>query len=61
MVLFLASASGNVFLYIKLKQVRSQPSYEARMLIHDLTAGDALVRVTRVAPEEVLLRSPRHL
>ncbi len=60
-LLLIGSLLGNAYFYRKSKQERSQSSYDARMLIHDLTAGDALVRVTRVAPEEFLLRSPRDL
>jgi len=53
------SLCANVFLWLKIKAPNKEPSYDARLLIHDLTRGDALVRVSRVNPEDVLLRSPR--
>lgn len=47
-----------IFLLLKNKPKRSQ-DYDSRMLLHDLTAGDALVRITRISPADVLLRGPR--
>lgn len=58
--LFVISAGFNAYLFIQIKIApKPQSDYDARMLLHDLTAGSGLVRVQRVAPEDVLLRSPR--
>ncbi len=35
------------------------PSLTAEALIHDLTSGAALVRIERLNPADVFLRSPR--
>lgn len=34
-------------------------SYEVEELLHDLTAGKALIEIKRVAPSSFFLRSPR--
>ena len=34
-------------------------SYEVQELLHDLTAGKALIEIKRIAPSSVFLRSPR--
>lgn len=36
-----------------------QPTTDAKQILHDLTRGEALVRIRRVDPEDVVLRSPR--
>lgn len=36
-------------------------SYDVRELMRDLSRGGALIKMTRVNPEDVLLRSPRDL
>jgi cell division protein FtsL len=36
-----------------------QPTLEAKQILHDLTRGEALVRIRRVDPDDVLVRSPR--
>lgn len=41
------------------KTPAKQESYEATELLRDILAGEALVRVTRISPSDVLLRSPR--
>lgn len=59
----ICSTAANVYLLIqntKLKKYQSEPSYEAQQLLHDLTRGSGLVKITRVDPSEVFLRSPRH-
>lgn len=62
-VLFSLSLSANAFLLFWLKKTkRTNPktyTYDAQALMQDLLAGDGLVRVSRVAPQDVLLRSPR--
>ncbi len=35
------------------------PSIAAAEILHDLTRGSALVRIERINPVDVLLRSPR--
>lgn len=32
------------------------PSYDCRKLLHDLTEGDALVKITRIEPLDVFIR-----
>lgn len=60
--LLLASLSLNAYFLYRLKKIKSRPdSYEARELLQDLVSGDALVRITRVAPANVILRSPRNV
>lgn len=61
LLLFLASVAFNVHLSLKQKKQKNKPDYDATQLLHDLTGGDALVKVTRISPENVLLRSPRDL
>lgn len=40
----------------KLKKV---PTYDAQQLLHDLTAGDAIVRIQRLGPTDYMVRSPK--
>lgn len=49
----------NLWQYLRAKKGRFKETFDATMLLHDLTRGNALVKVTRVAPEDVILRSPR--
>lgn len=39
----------------------AQETYDVHQLIHDLSDGRGLVQITRIAPANVLLRSPRDL
>ncbi|MES3012639.1 MAG: hypothetical protein V4750_02780 [Pseudomonadota bacterium] len=61
--LLLVSLSGNAFLYILLSKSYKKPvetrTLTAEALLHDLTEGSALVRVERINPNDVFLRSPR--
>jgi hypothetical protein len=60
LLVFLAfSVGANVFLFLRNKKKPKQETYDVRELLHDLTGGDALVHVKRVAPAEVFIRSPR--
>lgn len=62
LILFLAcSLAANLILFKKLRQKpgKGSTAYDARMLLHDLTEGGALVRVTRLAPADYFMRSPR--
>lgn len=52
-------ASFLIFLLRKAKAVKKNASYDCTQLLHDLTAGRALVRVERVDQAEVFLRSFR--
>lgn len=56
----LSLAINAIFVY-RIKTTKNKPleSYEVRDLLHDLTAGDALVQIKRIAPSDVFLRSPR--
>lgn len=58
--LFLVSLAVNCLLGWHLWKRKSQTeSYDAQALMTDLLHGHALVRVERVAPADVFLRSPR--
>lgn len=61
MIAFSLSAAVNIFqLAWQRKNRKTRPrDYTAQALLHDLLAGTALVKVTRIAPEDVLLRSPK--
>lgn len=58
----LLSISGNIALaFILLKSKKKRPlAVDAAEILNDLTiAGQALVRVVRIDPNDFLLRSPR--
>lgn len=61
--LLVLSLAGNVGLAILLRKSRKKPvetrTITAEALLHDLTAGAALVRVERINPSDIFLRSPR--
>lgn len=66
MVLFLSNAltisiAFNVWIYFKLKKEKKAPqeSYEVTQLLQDLTQGAALIKIERLDPASVFLRSPR--
>jgi hypothetical protein len=59
-IALIASLGINTFLLIKAKKT-PKPSYTAEMLMHDLTRGQAVIRIERVAPEDIFLRSPKSL
>jgi hypothetical protein len=55
------SLAANAVLVVKLRtdKAKPKPSYEASALLRDILGGQALVRIERIAPENVFLRSPR--
>ena len=57
----LCSVAGNVILGWRLWSQKSLPreDYDAQALLTDLLHGSALIKVERVAPADVLIRSPR--
>lgn len=56
----LASLILNIYLYKQIKKPpKEAPTLEATQLLHDLTAGGAMVKVTVIDPSAFLLRSPR--
>lgn len=58
--LCVVSLALNAFLTFKFKQRKARPeAYEVGELLQDLLAGQALVKVQRVAPTDVFVRSPR--
>jgi Zn-dependent protease with chaperone function len=61
LVMFIISVAANIFAVFKLsRKSEKQNDRTASELLHDLTAyGNALVRIERIAPTDVLLRSPR--
>jgi len=60
-LLFAASLGLNAFTLYKLKtdKPKRAESYDAKALLRDLLNGDSLIRITRIAPEDVFLRSPK--
>ena len=61
LVMFIISVAANIFAIFNLsRKPEKQNDRTANELLHDLTAyGNALVRIERIAPTDVLLRSPR--
>jgi hypothetical protein len=49
----------NILQFIYRKKPQKDISYDVQALLQDLMAGAALVKVSRVAPENVFLRSAR--
>ena len=54
----------NFFFIILLLKYRKfnkkrKDSYESSELIKDLLSGEALIKITRISPTDVFLRSPR--
>jgi hypothetical protein len=39
-----------------LKKAQAEPTFDCRELLHDLTEGAALVKITRISPMDVYLR-----
>lgn len=58
-VLLTLSLVANAYFWRLIKNPPPQKTIDAAQVLHDLTRGDALVRITRVDPEDVLLRSPK--
>lgn len=56
-LLFLSLGLNAYLLSQKKKPVPT--SYEASALLRDLLSGEALVKISRIAPEDIFLRSPR--
>jgi hypothetical protein len=60
-VLLLISLAINVIAlihFLRKAKPRSE-SYELREFLHDITGGEGIVRIQRVAPVDVLIRSPK--
>ncbi len=53
------SLAINFYLFFRNKKKPKQETYEVGELLSDLLAGQAMVRVERIAPADVLIRSPR--
>jgi hypothetical protein len=58
-VALVSLALNGALFYSRSKRAPKQESYECKELLQDLLAGESLVRVQRVAPSDVFLRSPR--
>lgn len=41
------------------KNPPKQESYDCKDLLQDMLQGEALVRITRISPSDIFLRSPR--
>lgn len=64
MVLLILSISANIYLTYHLKAAKSllkdrQPSIELDEFIADLLNGNGIVKITRINPHDIFLRSPR--
>ncbi len=59
--LLLLSMALNVYLLFKISKKAKEraPNYDATALLHELTAGPALIKVEYVDPTRYMLRSPR--
>lgn len=59
---FTASVILNAILFynLKTKSKGAPKSMELKEFLSDLASGDGLIRVTRVDPSDVLIRSPRN-
>lgn len=61
--IFLFISNGvTIFILVKEKKKRqknSQQSFELSEFLADLLQGEGLVKVTRIAPNDIFLRSPR--
>ena len=58
------SLTFNAYLYLIIRKLNAQPpkrvlTVEAQQVLHDLTRGAAIVKITPVNPEEIFLRSPK--
>lgn len=59
-ILLALSIAGNVFFILRPKsRTRRENDRTAEELLADLLRGTAIVRIDRIAPSDVLLRSPR--
>lgn len=57
-LLGLSAALNAVMVYL-LKKPSKDLTYDARELLHDLTQGSAMVKISRVSGADIMLRSPR--
>lgn len=59
----IVSLAANILLALKLRSSKRETkyTYDAQALLRDLLAGQALLKLERIAPEQVFLRSPRDL
>lgn len=60
--LLFVSAAVNAFLlykYLQKPKANIQETYDVQELLADLLAGQALIKIERIAPSNILLRSPR--
>jgi hypothetical protein len=46
-------------LAFQLNKKQKTESYDVRMLLHDLTSGAGMVRIERISPVDVLIRTNR--
>jgi hypothetical protein len=60
-VALLISCACNAFFVYRRKQALSQPKYthDAAMILNDLTRGGSVIRISRIDPQDIYLRSPR--
>ena len=53
----------NLYMVYRLRKKKpiasAQESYDCTQLLHDLTAGQAVVKIVRIEPVDMFLRSPR--
>lgn len=47
------------FFKIRIVQKTPQPTLEAQKLLHEITGGSAILRISVIEPGDILIRSPR--
>ena len=57
--LLLISITINIVQFLQRKKPQKQVDYDVQALLQDLMSGAALVKVVRISPEDVFLRSTR--
>ncbi len=61
LVLVFLSINLNIVLFLRLKKAKKspQPTLDAQRLLHDMTNGSALLRISVIDPTDMMIRSPR--
>lgn len=60
-ILVIISLNVNFYLLFKLKQATKSPqlSIDAQHLLHEITGGQAILKINVIDPGDILLKSPR--
>lgn len=65
-IIFISLVATNIisaYFYFRLKNKTKQApkSYELQLFLHDIMRGDGIVRVSRIDPNDIFLRSPKNV